>query len=619
MPSESRPPRPLMEEIRDLYQQLETVVPKGHKEKAQLLRDCLDIRERVEHLLNEYEDKVIKNEMLSTKLEEVKPRIEKLRKRVDALTKPPTSVATFLELTSDTTALISITGRKMEINIDEGVDYKSLRTGQEINLNEAFVLVKAGSQERSGEIGVVDSIIDDTRIRVTMRHDEKIVCERGATIRQKTISVGDEVLVDTKTHLALEVLEKSEHRELWLEEIEDVSYQQLGGLQKQILQIREEVEYPFLYPELFKDYHLELSKGILLYGPPGCGKTLLAKAMASNIIHKRSEEMKKDVKGYFMNIKGPEILNKYVGESERKIREIFQEAQKRANDTTLVVIFIDEADSILRTRGTAISSDVNNTIVPQFLSELDGVKTVKNVLTVLATNRQELIDPAVLRPGRIDRKIFIHRPNREEVREIFEIYLKQKPIPIHRKYVDSKHEKYDPKYKVFEDNHSKAIDYIIEQAISRLWATQDDYSYMNAKLERIRVNNSLLEVTFASGVKSILYLRDFISGALIKNIVDRAKRGVVLRIISLTKEKQISFKEAREAEGGINARDLCVAIEAELSEAEDSLNIGENLQQWLDVQGYHQRVMHARSLVAERRKEIEEQRKVEAVTTGHYF
>lgn len=544
------------------------------------------------------------------KFQELRENVEALRIKVEKLTMPPLRFATVVAVHEDKTVIVATKNSdEMKVQSADPDTAHELRAGQRVLLNELGVIVEHAEFEIVGDIGTVEEALDGGRLSLATHTDEKRVVRLAGPMAGETFSVGDTVLYDPKTAFVLERLTKPEMKELWLEEVPQVTYEQIGGLQKQITQIRNEVEVPFLYPEHFKAYELEVSKGILLYGPPGCGKTLIAKAIARNLTDRMAKQSKKDVHGYFMNVKGPELLNKFVGESERKIREMFSTARKRASQECIVVVFIDEADAVFRTRGTGISSDVESTIVPQFLSEIDGLESLKNVLVVLATNRQELIDPAVLRSGRIDRKILVNRPDMDGSREVFGVYLKGRSIPVHRKYTDVKHPKYDPgAYEKFVNDPDAARDHMIERAIARLWATKNDYQYTSPDGKIVKVDNGLIETTLQGGEKMTLYLRDFVSGAMIENIVRRAKRNAIDRIITFG-----------DAEGGLQARDLCVGIEAEMSEAEDLPNIGENVQQWLDMQGRRERVVHARSLVADRRREIDEQKKVETVTIGHYL
>lgn len=547
-------------------------------------------------------------------LHQIREELLQLQERVKELTMPPLRYATVDAVHEDGTITVirGMEHLRVQVALEGGKHVASLTPGERVLLNVMDVAIGVEKSRAHGRIGTIQDALPDGRLSVVTTADDKYVIRRAGALLQESFTVGDRILFDAAAEIALEKLTKAEDRELWLEEIPNVTYEQIGGLKPQIQQIQEEVEFPFLHRELFAEYALGAPKGILLYGPPGCGKTLIAKAIARNLARHVSEIFKHPVQGYFIgyfiNVKGPELLDKYVGESERKIREVFARARERARESCPVIMFFDEADALFPTRGTGISSDIQLTNVPQFLAELDGVEELKNVLVILATNRQELIDPAVLRSGRIDRKILIKRPDKEGAREIFGIFLKRKQIPIHLKYTDRKHPKYDKKYERFSDDYACAVDHMIAQAVERLWATKGDYSYVNSEGKTTNVDNSLIEVILEGGEKITLYLRDFVSGAMIENIVRRARQKAVLRVIACGREK-----------GGLQSKDFCAAIEDEMSESEDLTNTGENVQQWLAIQGRKERVVHVRSLVSERRKEHETQKQIETITTGHYL
>jgi proteasome-associated ATPase len=400
----------------------------------------------------------------------------------------------------------------------------------------------------------------------------------SAGLREEQIRAGDPLLLDPRSNVALEKLPKEEVEELVLEEIPDVTYEDIGGLEGQIEAIRDAVELPFLYAELFAEHQLEPPKGVLLYGPPGCGKTLIAKAVAKSLADKvRERTGRADAHSYFLNIKGPELLNKYVGETERQIRQIFQRAKERSEEGLPVIVFFDEMDSIFRTRGSGISSDVESTIVPQLLSELDGVETLKNVIVIGASNREDLIDPAILRPGRLDVKIKIERPNAEQAADIMVKYLNP-GVPVHPDEIDK------------AGDVKAATSRMIQQTVDRMYASSED--------------NRFLEVTYASGDKEILYFKDFNSGAMIENIVRRAKKEAIKRFLS-TGEK------------GIKSEDLQRAIRDEFKENEDLPNTT-NPDDWARISGKKgERIVYVRTLLGEGIGG--EGRQVERVSAGQYL
>ncbi|MEX0743785.1 MAG: proteasome ATPase, partial [Actinomycetota bacterium] len=452
------------------------------------------------------------NERLASTLQAEKERIEGLREEVEKLSQPPASFGVYLAENEDGSVDVFTAGRKMRVNVSPDIDRTGLHRGVEVILNEALNVVEVLAPDRAGEVVKVKDRLGDDRVIVFGRGDEELVATLSAGLRGELIRAGDPLLMDPRSNVALEKLPKEEVEELVLEEIPDVTYEDIGGLEGQIEAIRDAVELPFLYAELFAEHQLEPPKGVLLYGPPGCGKTLIAKAVAKSLADKvRERTGREDAHSYFLNIKGPELLNKYVGETERQIRQIFQRAKERSEEGLPVIVFFDEMDSIFRTRGSGISSDVESTIVPQLLSELDGVETLKNVIVIGASNREDLIDPAILRPGRLDVKIKIERPNAEQAADIMVKYLNPE-VPIHPDEIDK------------AGDVKAATSRMIQQTVDRMYASSED--------------NRFLEVTYASGDKEILYFKDFNSGAMIENIVRRAKKEAIKRFLS-TGEKGI--------------------------------------------------------------------------------
>jgi len=518
------------------------------------------------------------NEKLASTLKAERGRIETLREEVEKLSQPPASFGVYLDTNDDGTVDVFTAGRKMRVNVAPEIDPSRFRRGVEVVLNEALNVVEVLEPDRVGEVVKVKEHLGEDRLVVVGRGDEKLVASLSTSLHGVTIRAGDALLMDPRSNVVLEKLPKEEVEELVLEEIPDVSYDDIGGLEDQIEAIRDAVELPFLYAELFAEHELEPPKGVLLYGPPGCGKTLIAKAVAKSLADKvRERTGRQDAHSYFLNIKGPELLNKYVGETERQIRQIFQRAKERSKEGLPVIVFFDEMDSIFRTRGTGISSDVESTIVPQLLSELDGVETLKNVIVIGASNREDLIDPAILRPGRLDVKIRIERPNSQQAVEIMGKYL-HPDVPIHPEEISR------------AGGALKAATMrMIQQTVDRMYAQSDE--------------NRFLEVTYASGDKEVLYFKDFDSGAMIENIVRRAKKEAIKRFLS-TGEK------------GIKSEDLFLAIREEFQENEDLPNTT-NPDDWARISGKKgERIVYVRTLLS---RGEGEGRQVERVSAGQYL
>ncbi|MSW72140.1 MAG: proteasome ATPase, partial [Actinobacteria bacterium] len=441
------------------------------------------------------------NERLAQTLRDARDQITTLKEEVDRLAQPPAGFGTFLGRNDDDSVDVFTGGRKLRVSVSPAVELDGLVRGQEVMLNEALNVVAALDFEQVGEVVMLKEILaDGERALVIANADEERVVRLAEPLRAEDVTVraGDSLLLDTRAGYVYEVVPKSEVEELVLEEVPDIDYTQIGGLTAQIDAIRDAVELPYLHPELFKDHELKPPKGVLLYGPPGCGKTLIAKAVANSLAKKVAERTGASGKSYFLNIKGPELLNKYVGETERHIRLVFQRAREKASLGTPVIVFFDEMDSLFRTRGSGVSSDVENTIVPQLLSEIDGVEALENVLVIGASNREDMIDPAILRPGRLDVKIKIERPDAESARDIFSKYLTP-TLPLH---ADDLAE--------FGQDRVATVNAMIRATVERMYTETDE--------------NRFLEVTYANGDKEVLYFKDFNSGAMIQNIVDRAKK-----------------------------------------------------------------------------------------------
>ncbi len=518
------------------------------------------------------------NEKLADTLRSEKERLEGLREEVEKLSQPPASFGVYLSTNDDGSVDVFTAGRKMRVNVAPEIEEDRLRRGAEVILNEALNVVEVLEPDRAGEVMKVKDRLGEDRVVVFGRGDEELVATLSASVRDLQIRAGDPLLIDPRSNVALEKLPKEEVEELVLEEIPDVSYEDIGGLEGQIEAIRDAVELPFLYAELFAEHQLEAPKGVLLYGPPGCGKTLIAKAVAKSLADKvRERTGRQDAHSYFLNIKGPELLNKYVGETERQIRQIFQRAKERSEEGLPVIVFFDEMDSIFRTRGTGISSDVESTIVPQLLSELDGVETLKNVIVIGASNREDLIDPAILRPGRLDVKIKIERPDAGQAADIMSKYLNAK-VPIHPEDLGRS-----------SGDVKATIGRMVQQTVDRMYAEADE--------------NRFLEVTYASGDKETLYFKDFNSGAMIENIVRRAKKEAIKRFLLV-------------GEKGIKSEDLQHAIRDEFKENEDLPNTT-NPDDWARISGKKgERIVYVRTLLGDGDSEG---RQVERVSAGQYL
>jgi proteasome-associated ATPase len=522
------------------------------------------------------------NEKLSYTLREARDHIAELRREVEKLTQPPSAYGTLLSRNDDGTVDVFSGGRKMRVALHPELEDTELTRGQEVVLNESLNVVLARSADLSGEVVTLKELLEDgKRAIVVGRADEERVVELAESILHEKLRAGDSILMDSRTGLLLERLPRPEVEELILEEVPDVSYADVGGLDDQIEAITDAVELPFLHRDLFVEHKLPAPKGILLYGPPGCGKTLIAKAVANSLAQKVSQVTgNKAARSYFLNIKGPELLNKYVGETERQIRLVFQRAREKAEEGVPVIVFFDEMDSLFRTRGTGISSDMEATIVPQLLAEIDGVETLRNVIVIGASNREDLIDPAILRPGRLDVKIKIERPNQTAATQIFSRYLTS-DLPLDESEVAS----------LGGGDRDKTVKLIIERTVAEMYRDDDD--------------NRFLEVTYQNGDKEILYYKDFSSGAMIENIVRRAKKLAIKRVIA---------GQSR----GIRTSDLLESIKQEYKEHEDLPNTT-NPDDWAKISGKKgERIVYVRTLMSEG-KEATGGRAIERVGTGQYL
>jgi proteasome-associated ATPase len=560
----------------DLAAQVATLNEEIAHLRARLADAPLRVRSLEERLLEtkgQLAKAVAQNEKLSYTLREAREHIATLRDEVDKLSQPPSAYGVVVGKNDDRTVDVLTSGRKMRVTLHPDIDHELLDRGAEVVLNESLNVVMARTPDVTGEVVTVRQILDDgVRALVVGRADEERICELADNLRGTLIRSGDNLRLDTRSNLLLEKLARPEVEDLLLEEVPDISYTDIGGLDSQIEAIADAVELPFLHQDLFAEHRLPAPKGILLYGPPGCGKTLIAKAVANSLAKKVADKVGEGKgRSYFINIKGPELLNKYVGETERQIRLVFQRAREKSDEGWPVIVFFDEMDSMFRTRGSGISSDMESTIVPQLLAEIDGVEGLTNVIVIGATNREDLIDPAILRPGRLDVKIKIERPNEIGAASIFANYLTDE-IPIG--------EGYD-------------IADMIEKTVAEMYRDDDA--------------NRFLEVTYQNGDKEILYYKDFASGAMIENIVRRAKKLAIKRVIA-------------GGERGVITQDLLDSIKQEYKEHEDLPNTT-NPDDWAKISGKKgERIVFIRTLVSEHAESDGSGGKaIERVATGQYL
>jgi proteasome-associated ATPase len=542
------------------------------------------LEEKLLETKGQLQQAISQNERLTFTLREAREHIAALREEVDKLTQPPAAYGTFLAHNDDGTVDVFSGGRKMRVALHPELaagEAERLKRGAEVVLNESLNVVLARSAELNGEVVTLKEHLDGNRAIIVGRADEERVVELSEDLAGVKLRSGDSMLMDSRTGLLLEKLPRPEVEELILEEVPDISYADVGGLDDQIEAITDAVELPFVYRDLFVEHKLPAPKGILLYGPPGCGKTLIAKAVA-NSLAKKVADMSGDrsVRSYFLNIKGPELLNKYVGETERQIRLVFQRAREKSEEGVPVIVFFDEMDSLFRTRGTGISSDMESTIVPQLLAEIDGVETLRNVIVIGASNREDLIDPAILRPGRLDVKIKIERPDQDAAAQIFGRYLTP-DLPLDEDEVSS----------LGGGDRAKAVQGMIERTVVEMYRDDED--------------NQFLEVTYQNGDKEVMYYKDFASGAMVENIVRRAKKLAIKRVIA-------------GAGKGIRTQDLIDSIKQEYKEHEDLPNTT-NPDDWAKISGKKgERIVYIRTIMSQG-DETKGGRSIERVTTGQYL
>ncbi|MCA4131468.1 proteasome ATPase [Arthrobacter sp. M4] len=545
----------------------------GEAEVSVAERQINILRDKLRHIDRQLAAATQNNTKLVSMLETAKAEILRLKAALEQEGQPPYSFGTVLQLNprrqptagnsgmaaTEESVDIFNAGRKMRVGLSPLVNMNQLTVGQEVLLNEALLVVAGLGYERAGELVTLKELLGADRALVVGRADEERVVRLSGALQRQALRVGDALSIDTRTGYALEKVPRAEVENLVLEEVPDITYEDIGGLGPQIEQIRDAVELPFLHPDLYREHGLKAPKGILLYGPPGCGKTLIAKAVANSLAARASERAgNTDLKSYFLNIKGPELLDKYVGETERHIRLIFSRAREKASDGSPVVVFFDEMDSLFRTRGTGVSSDVETTIVPQLLSEIDGVERLDNVIVIGASNREDMIDPAILRPGRLDVKVKIHRPDAEAAADIFSKYITT-DLPFHQSDL-SEH----------GGDVQATVDAMIQRTVEAMYSTDK--------------SNEYLEVTYANGDTEMLYFKDFNSGAVVQNVVDRAKKYAIKDLLT-TGQK------------GLRIDHLLRAVVDEFREHEDMPNTT-NPDDWARISGKKgERITYIRTIV----------------------
>ncbi len=577
-----------LSEYASQVEELQAAIKHLEEEAAVLTRRLLEaparvrtLEERMLETKGQLTQAVSHNERLSATLREAREHIAALREEVEKLTMPPSAYGTYLGKNEDGTVDIFSAGRKMRVALHPELESVDLRRGQEIVLNESLSVVLARGPETQGEVVIFKELLaDGRRALIVGRADEERVCELAEELIGIKIRAGEHILMEGRSGLLVERIPRPEVEELVLEEVPDVTYDDVGGLDSQIEMIKDAVELPYLYADLFAEHELQAPKGILLYGPPGCGKTLIAKAVANSLAKRVAEKTgNESTRSYFLNVKGPELLNKYVGETERQIRLIFERAREKSEEGVPVIVFFDEMDSLFRTRGTGISSDIESTIVPQLLAEIDGVESLRNVIVIGASNREDLIDPAILRPGRLDVKIKIERPNEQSAKQIFLQYLTP-ALPLSAEEL-----------KRAKNDRKLCIDTMINRAVETMYSVDDE--------------NRFLEVTYQNGDKELLYFKDFSSGAMIENIVRRAKK--------LSIKRQIDGGEP-----GIGTQDLVDSIRQEFREHEDLPNTT-NPDDWAKISGKKgERIVYVRTLLT-KGTDAEGGRQIDRVATGQYL
>ena len=582
--SRSEPTAGEIAALRSQIRALESEVGLLRRKLVDTPKRVTTLEERLLETKGQLAQAVSQNEKLTFTLREAREHIATLREEVEKLTQPPSAYGTFIAANDDDTVDVHVNGRKVRVSLHPDLLAEELEAGAEVVLNESMNVVMARDPSSSGEVVTLKEVLsDEKRALVTGRADEDRIVDLGDHLKQQTLRAGDSLLLDVRANLVLERLPRPEVDELLLEEVPNVTYDDIGGLDGQIEQITDAVELPYLHQDLFREYDLPAPKGILLYGPPGCGKTLIAKAVANSLAKKVADASGNGTaQSFFINIKGPELLNKYVGETERQIRQIFQRAREKASEGWPVIVFFDEMESLFRTRGSGISSDMESTVVPQLLAEIDGVEGLRNVIVIGASNREDLIDPAILRPGRLDVKIKIHRPDETAASAIFATYLKQE-LPLDALEIDD----------LGGGDPDKTVRVMIERTVEEMYRPED--------------HNRFLEVTYQNGDKEVMYFKDFASGAMIENIVRRSKKTAIKRSIAT-------------GSYGIRLDDLLGSIRQEYKEHEDLPNTT-NPDDWAKISGKKgERIVFIRTLLsADDEFDGEGGRAIERVQTGQYL
>jgi proteasome-associated ATPase len=560
------------------------------REEVDLLRRRLEsaptrirvLEERLLETKGKLQAALGQNAKLTETLRAAREQLAGMKDEVERLASPPHAYGTYLGQGTDAgTATVMVSGRKLEVNVAPEVAVDDLHLGQEVRLNESMNVIASAGFEDRGEIMTISELLDEGRLLVLGHTDDERIVHLSGPLRELPLKAGDSVLVDVRSNTAVERVPKAEVEQLVLEQVPDITYEQIGGLKDQVEAIRDAVELPYLHADLFVEHELRAPKGILLYGPPGCGKTMIAKAVANALAQRVAEKTgRDDVKSYFLNVKGPELLNKYVGETERQIRLIFQRAREKSAEGFPVIVFFDEMESLFRTRGSGVSSDVETTIVPQLLAEIDGVESLKDVVVIGASNREDMIDPAILRPGRLDVKIKVDRPDGDAAREIFSIYLHER-LPLQEEEV-ARH----------GGDAGATVQAMIDRTVEKMYADDAD--------------NEFLEVTYANGEKEVLYFKDFNSGAMIENVVARAKKYAIKRVLATGRK-------------GLTTDDLLHAIRDEFRENEDLPNTT-NPDDWARISGKKgERIVYVRTLISSGDDAAHPGRAIENLNPGQYL